>query len=139
MKLFSEHSKRRQSDDNVIPLINVVFLMLIFFMLAGQISATDAFPVSVPISEREQAASLSEREILMSANGELALDNQPHTLETLEHALRSHLQIEPLSLVLKVDADTTAAQVRPLLQMLTAAEVKHLRLYTQRPGTQTPP
>lgn len=32
------------NDDHLIPLINVVFLMLIFFMLAGQIRASDGLP-----------------------------------------------------------------------------------------------
>ena len=32
----------------MLPLINVVFLLLIFFLLAGRLAATDPFPVEAP-------------------------------------------------------------------------------------------
>lgn len=40
-------------DDRLVPLINVVFLMLIFFMLVGSIEATDPARVEPPESSTE--------------------------------------------------------------------------------------
>jgi biopolymer transport protein ExbD len=49
MKLCNEAvHKKNDSDDNLIPLINVVFLMLIFFMVAGQIQKSDAIKLQPP-------------------------------------------------------------------------------------------
>ena len=41
---WNNHRENRD-EEGVIPLINVVFLMLIFFMMAGQIQKSD--PVSI--------------------------------------------------------------------------------------------
>ncbi|MCG8693196.1 MAG: biopolymer transporter ExbD, partial [Minwuiales bacterium] len=43
-------TSRRSDDDRILPLINVVFLLLIFFMLAGRLSAGDPFRVDPPAS-----------------------------------------------------------------------------------------
>ena len=41
-KMFrSQPRSGRSEDDRILPLINVVFLLLIFFMLAGKLSASD--------------------------------------------------------------------------------------------------
>ena len=54
MKLVAENTHRKDNgDDALIPLINIVFLMLIFFMVAGQISKSDAAFVSPPESISE--------------------------------------------------------------------------------------
>ncbi len=41
---------RSTSDSRLIPMINVVFLLLIFFMIAGQISALNPGAVQLPLA-----------------------------------------------------------------------------------------
>lgn len=38
----------RASEENVLPLINIVFLLLIFFMMAGALSVTSPLPLDPP-------------------------------------------------------------------------------------------
>ena len=42
--------KRKIKQINLIPLINIIFLMLIFFMLAGTITKIDPYKINVPES-----------------------------------------------------------------------------------------
>ena len=72
MQLFRTTKARSGNDDNVIPLINIVFLMLIFFMLAGQITSTDLLNVMPPTSEIQAPTTPLEFEILMDAEGSIA-------------------------------------------------------------------
>jgi biopolymer transport protein ExbD len=54
----------RWSDDALVPLINVVFLMMIFFMLAGTIRPADPLVLNRPISDQgspEEAGDLIEQ------------------------------------------------------------------------------
>ena len=39
---------QRPSEENVLPLINIVFLLLIFFMIAGALSVTAPFELDPP-------------------------------------------------------------------------------------------
>ena len=66
MKFNASDSNKKNSDDNLVPLINVVFLMLIFFMVAGQIRATDAVPITPPDSLSEIKQDESPAIILVS-------------------------------------------------------------------------
>jgi len=41
------------TEERVLPLINVVFLLLIFFMLAGSLSVTEPFDIEPPASQSQ--------------------------------------------------------------------------------------
>ncbi len=48
--------RRPASDDNLIPLINIVFLLLIFFMVAGQMQRPMAADIRLPDIDSQQPA-----------------------------------------------------------------------------------
>ena len=58
------------NEDHLIPLINVVFLMLIFFMLAGQIRASDGLPFVPPAMDSGGPEVSVPVEILMTEDGD---------------------------------------------------------------------
>lgn len=140
MKLFTSAQNRKDKDDNLIPLINVVFLMLIFFMLAGQITASDAFKVTPPSSLIEAPVlEALEFEVLFNADGDLALNNTLMTLEDIKSLLSESKQSQQdveINVALKADADVSAAQLKPLLTALTEIQVNQVTLYTRQVITQ---
>ncbi|RAU17510.1 biopolymer transporter ExbD [Nitrincola tibetensis] len=140
MKLFTSAQNRKDKDDNLIPLINVVFLMLIFFMLAGQITASDAFKVTPPSSLIEAPVlEAIEFEVLFNADGDLALNNTLMTLEDIKSLLSESKQSQQdaeINVALKADADVSAAQLKPLLTALTEIQVNQVTLYTRQVITQ---
>ncbi|QEW06553.1 ExbD/TolR family protein [Nitrincola iocasae] len=136
MKLFPAKPSSSGNEDNVIPLINIVFLMLIFFMLAGQITATDALQVMPPSSEVQAPTVTLEYELLMDADGALALNNQLITPEALREELSSLAEESAqVQLALKIDAQATASRLKPLLQLLTETGMKQITLYTRQTST----
>ena len=48
---FSAPRRAPNRSENIIPMINVVFLLLMFFMLSAQVAPPDPFDVEVPVSE----------------------------------------------------------------------------------------
>lgn len=133
MQLFKTAKARSGNDDNVIPLINIVFLMLIFFMLAGQITSTDLLNVMPPTSEIQAPTTPLEFEILMDAEGSIAFNNQAITYD----GLRSELEVlntpdVQISLALKIDADVTAETLKPLLKLLSDSGMQQITLYTRQ-------
>jgi len=67
-------AKKRESDDRLIPLINVVFLMLIFFLLAGSIRTPDPFEIALPVSTSEQVRPSETLVLMVGADGQMSID-----------------------------------------------------------------
>ncbi|WP_170864107.1 biopolymer transporter ExbD [Paracoccus sp. SM22M-07] len=63
--------RRRPRGESIIPMINVVFLLLIFFLLTAQISPSTPFPVTPPDS-RSDLRTQAQDVLYVSATGELA-------------------------------------------------------------------
>ncbi len=47
---FSSQPPERRLDLTVLPMVNIVVLLLIFFMLVGRIGPTEELDVSLPVS-----------------------------------------------------------------------------------------
>ena len=45
--------RRRRPSESIVPMINVVFLLLIFFLMSAQITPPDPFEVTPPAAEAE--------------------------------------------------------------------------------------
>ncbi|GJL90018.1 MAG: hypothetical protein DHS20C03_37270 [Minwuia thermotolerans] len=128
MSLARAHRNRpRSDDDRILPLINIVFLLLIFFMVAGHLSATDPFAITPPRSDTETAPDMDTHLILVDRQGKLALDGLPLTEAALIEAFGS----SPMDTVrIKADGAVDAVTVIALMERLRAAGLAELQLLT---------
>lgn len=118
--------------ENVLPLINVVFLILIFFMLAGSFSTPDYFSVKAPLADNDTPADRQTLTILVNAAGELAVGSVPYTDEGLRLMLREQGQQHEVRppLQLKADAAVVSRRLLALMQMLAEEGWQTLQLIT---------
>ncbi len=122
------------SDDNLIPLINVVFLMLIFFMVAGHIEKKDAVKIRVPnsVSEMQQAEGVT---VLLTAYGEVYVDGEALGEEQMLQALRRELQQsenpQDLKLLLRVSHQLPVSQLQEFLKLIKKSGFLKVSLITQ--------
>ena len=128
-------SRRRNDDERILPLINVVFLLLIFFMLAGRFSASDPFEVEPPRSVSQGAATERDILVLVSADGRLALDGEIIEETALGTAVADRLSPDKkMRLWLKADGSAEAIRVVEVMELLRAAGAERLRLLTVTGG-----
>lgn len=137
MLILETAQRQPQSDDNLIPLINVVFLMLIFFMVAGQIQRSDAQKIDPPDSISEQAMQKQNRvELLVTSSGDLYLDGQAIALQALSKELQIHLakasNPQVFTVQVKVDGALDVAQLQSTLRSIKAAGLLRISLITQK-------
>lgn len=125
---------RPSSDTQLIPLINVVFLMLAFFMIAGQIQKSDAVSLETPISESESDRQLSPitisvtRDELIYVNGTLV---QLEELADHISAMRKEIGLSTSpSILLRVDARLAAVRTRAILGVLRETGIGEVSLAT---------
>ncbi|TVR82912.1 MAG: biopolymer transporter ExbD [Rhodospirillales bacterium] len=118
-------------DDRILPLINVVFLLLIFFMLAGRLAAPDPFDVVPPHSVSRDQASPQDVMILIGADGRLALDGVVMAPSELQAAVADRMATHGAARArLKADGRAEAVAVVAAMALLRDAGVEHLVLLT---------
>ncbi|PWG63720.1 ExbD/TolR family protein [Spiribacter halobius] len=128
---FEQQARPRNDDERILPLINVVFLLLIFFMIAGQLSATDAFRVEPAESRSEGRPEREDILVLVGADGRLAVDDEEIAPEALVGNLRERLEGQDAVRVrLKADARAAATEVVAIMEQLRSAGVERLQLLT---------
>ena len=122
----------RSKRDSTIALINVVFLLLIFFMLAGKLAASDPFEIAPPQSASESSIGAEVLLVQVGAEGQLALEGEILTKSDLQTAVTERMSADPNTPVqLKADAAAKATEVVAVMQLLRAAGVERLKLLTQ--------
>ncbi|MFO7759291.1 MAG: biopolymer transporter ExbD [Roseovarius sp.] len=123
------------TDARILPLINIVFLLLIFFMVAGRLSTSDPFDVAPPEAANAGEALLDGAEILLGPTGDLALDGQAMDRATLLDRLERRLQDAPdLPLRLRADQAGEAQGLVALLQDLRRLGAQEVTLITLPEG-----
>jgi len=120
---------RRTETENTLPLINVVFLLLIFFMVAGRLSESDPFVVIPPQSSSEVPP--GERDLVMHihADGRIAVEGSAVALEDLGAEV-ARLLPDGGAVRLKADGNTDASLVVGAMEALRDAGVERLNLLT---------
>ena len=117
------------ADDRILPLVNIVFLLLIFFMVAGQLTRADPFDIAPPRSASEGAAPEGPAIVLVGPDGRLALDGEVMGRGPLLAAIPNRVGSDG-RLRLKVDGRAEAAGVVDLVAGLKAAGARDIRLMT---------
>ncbi len=126
-------AQRRPRDlVNITPLIDVVFILLIFFMLAGAIEKPDPVEVEPPRSDAEEEGDEEDVVILIGAEGEVAFQDKPMADDSeLVRTAAVWLAYRPNSAVqLKADGGADAARVIEVMELLREAGVRSLVLLT---------
>ncbi len=115
-----EYRRRSSFGLNLTPLIDIVFLLLVFFMLTAHFVEERALDVDLPSTEASAAeVEKPQAEIIIGAEGELLVNDRPVQPETLEDALRQILHA-PGPKTVRLRADRTA-QLEPAVQAMDAA------------------
>ena len=129
--IFQDMPRPRREEERILPLINVVFLLFIFFMLAGSLSASDPFEVTPPVSSSDAGVETQDILILIGPEGELAIDGISIGLDELQDVIAERVVAEEPPIVwLKGDAQSDALLAVSVLERLQAAGVAEVTLLT---------
>lgn len=135
--------RNSSSDDNMIPLINIVFLLLIFFMVAGHIQKRPNASIELPTLTTLETPANLQRFVEINADGMVSMDEKAMTPEQVGDALsvistsermtegmaeKSNAagELTAVELTLVVDERVTAAQLESVLSELRP--LKHIAL-----------
>jgi biopolymer transport protein ExbD len=126
--------KQEEEPDNVLPLINVVFLLLIFFIMTGALHAVDYFNVNPPSSSSEFEGSLDDTVILIGGDGRLAIDNKEVDEVDLQLSVSDKLSTNSGAIFrIKADGRVDAVRVVEVMELIEAVGVRRVMLLTLEP------
>ena len=127
MRFASSTSK--SGEERVLPLINVVFLLLIFFLLAGRLAATDPFPVEAPVSLGGERIGGHDLVVHVGADGSLAFNGAVLSEAGLRAAIAHRASYATVRI--KADGRVEARRVIAVMEILREAGTRRLELLTR--------
>lgn len=140
MKFRKERKEMMQV--NMTPLIDVVFLLLIFFMVSTSFTKENQLQINLPEAEAEQTSTEDQALILtIQENGSYAINGKVLTnnkVETLMEALKieSGMNLDQ-SITLIADANATHQSVVTAMDAAGRLGFVNLRISTQEPASET--
>ena len=129
--------KRERSievDDalNLTPMIDCVFLLLIFFMVTTVFKQPYTLVVELP--EARQAQVVEEKKLVasISADGRMEINRVPVDLSTIDEVLRREQQgTRSLTLVVRTDKETRHKHLLDLFEAAKRAGIEKIPLATE--------
>ncbi|MDZ7828898.1 MAG: biopolymer transporter ExbD [Halofilum sp. (in: g-proteobacteria)] len=95
-----EVPRRRPAGIRLTPLIDVVFILLVFFMLASSFMDWRAFELGLPPADAAPDPASNPIVVQVTADGRLELDGAPVAAEQLAEGVRERLAGDPERVVL---------------------------------------
>jgi biopolymer transport protein ExbD len=115
---------------NLTPMIDVVFLLLIFFMVGTQFTQQERqIDIKLPgvSTLNSMLPAPQRREVLIGANGTSYLDGQPVTIVELTQRLAEMTRRYPdLAVAVRADADAKQRDVVPIYGAINRAGVTNM-------------
>lgn len=132
MKL--KRSAKRRQPETIIALIDVVFFLLVFFMLIGRLEATAPFDLRPATAITGADMPAGGTILAISAAGDLALEGAPLEAGALLETLRARLEADP-GLTVRVNAhrDASLGVLLPLVGRIEALGAREVVLVVSPP------
>ncbi|MFA3916209.1 ExbD/TolR family protein [Ruegeria hyattellae] len=124
----------RTPPETIIALIDVVFFLLVFFMLIGRMDATAPFDVTPPTGTTGSDMPAGGVTLSVSATGDLALDGVPLDIALAEQQVADRLADQPDSLIrINAHRDAELRRVLPLIARFEAMGAREVVLVVTPP------
>ena len=141
MKFARTRDRRRSIAVDITPMIDVVFLLIIFFMTTAQFAQLTKAEVDLPQEQGEQQTEAEEAGLVINITraGDLIISGRDVELEELESIVRAELAREPdrpaqqLKLLIRADRGASAARLNRVVEVLGPLGVGAARLATEVP------
>ena len=120
--------KRASREENVIPMINIIFLLLLYFMVVGNLSPD--YNVNPPFASQEKESSSLIPTISVTKEGQLRFENIPVSWEELGTRLRDVSDLDKIKIY--ADAESDALTISEIMKTAADVGIVQFVLVTQK-------
>jgi len=117
---------------SLIPLINVIFLLLIYFLVVGAIERFDILEVAPPIAESSEELDQGSLVIILGRNNEVIVNDDWVGMDAVEERVQHFLSFDKERIVtVKADSKLEAQKLVRLIETIRKSGAKRITLATQ--------
>ena len=128
---FSPKQKRRVTI-NITSLIDVLFLLLIFFMVTSTFLEQPGMKLELPTVQSAEAARVEKMVLYIGEGGDIVFDERTVPLDSLEAVMEEALPlVEEKTLILMADTNVPHGTVVKVMDMAKRAGLKKLVVGTK--------
>ena len=114
------------NEDNLLPLVNIIFLLLIFFMLAGVIvKQKELHNVNLASATIEEYIEKDKNTLFINADGALTLNDQPIGESLLKEKL---ILLKTDNILIAADGSLDSSSLNKILLILSDSKIKNITL-----------
>ena len=125
MKLKNKINKT-YNDDNLLPLVNIIFLLLIFFMLAGVIAKQkEMYDIDLASAVIDEYVEKDKHILFIKSNGEVIFNDEAVTIKTLDEKLKL---IDDKTITIAADKLVTTGKLNNILIKLNKNKISNVTL-----------
>ena len=125
MKLKNQINKI-YNDDILLPLVNIIFLLLIFFMLAGVIAKQkEMYDIDLASAVIDDYIEKDKHVLFIKSNGEIIFNDEAITIKTLDEKLKS---IDDKNIIIAADKLVTTGKLNNILIKLNKNKISSVTL-----------
>ena len=126
---FTKKNTKRKNDDNLLPLVNIIFLLLIFFMIAGVVQKQkELYEVELGTAVIENYIDSNDKTIFIRKDGTIVFDGKGISDNELKTYLKEIEEKEKL--VIAADGKITSERLNKILLILTRENIERIVLLT---------
>ncbi|MBL7130181.1 MAG: biopolymer transporter ExbD [Candidatus Omnitrophica bacterium] len=129
---FKRHVEFERGQLDIAPLIDVVFLLLIFFMLTSSFIIQPGIKINLPRAVTSKAIQEKNLIITVSAEDLIYLNNRPVTLNQLKSHLEKAVN-EDLPLLIKADRKASLGKVVQIWDICRETGLTQINIATNQP------
>jgi len=119
---------------NITPLVDIVFLLLIFFMLTAFFIQPEGMGVDLPDADAPPTEAVTEFTVLVDETGDIEFNGVPMSKALLESELSLALEKEPAAaVVVKADGSLPLQGIVGVMEAINRAGAERLVIATERP------
>ena len=126
---FAKKKIKPKNDDNLLPLVNIIFLLLIFFMIAGVVQKQkELYEVELGTAVIENYIDSDDKTIFIRKDGTIVFDGKGISDNELKTYLKEIEEKEKL--VIAADGKITSERLNKILLILTRENIERIVLLT---------
>ncbi|MDO6685315.1 MULTISPECIES: ExbD/TolR family protein [unclassified Agarivorans] len=115
-----------EAEINLTPMLDIVFIMLIFFIVTSSFVSPSSIDVTTPVAQSAEQTSNNAVLLSLSADGSVQLNGQASDVRLIKAKLIQLKQQQPqLAVLVQADQQSSTGQLVAVLDQLRLAKVPY--------------
>ena len=125
---FKKTKNKISNDENLLPLVNIIFLLLIFFMLAGVIAKQkEMYDVDLATAVIDEYADEDNEIIFIKSDNTIIFNDVAMTSQSLGDKLKN---LKDKNIIIAADKNISTNMLNKVLIKLNKNQISNVRLLT---------